>query len=72
MESSKNRINGLSNIMLSGQPWEGISSSKYLGSMVACDNDVMVDMKEKIVAGNRCLRALDNVLKARYIAKKIK
>jgi hypothetical protein len=38
--------------------------------MVAYNNDVMVDIKEKIAVGNRCLRALDNVLKARYIAKK--
>jgi hypothetical protein len=70
MESSKNRTNGLSNIMLNGQPYEGISSFKYLRSMVAYNNDVMVDIKEKIAAGNRCLRVLDNVLKVRYIAKK--
>jgi hypothetical protein len=31
----------------------------------------MVDIKGKMAAGNRCLCALDNVLKARYIAKKI-
>jgi hypothetical protein len=72
MESSKNRTNGLRNITLNGQPHEGISSFKYLGSMVAYNNDVMVYIKEKIAAGNRCLRALDNVLKAKYITKKIK
>jgi hypothetical protein len=70
MESSKNRTKGLSNIMLNGQPYEGISSFKYLDSMVAYNNGVMVDKKEKIAAGNCCLRALDNVLKARYVAKK--
>jgi hypothetical protein len=32
----------------------------------------MVEIKEKITAGNHCLRALDNVLKARYIVRKIK
>jgi hypothetical protein len=72
MESSKNRTNGLSNIKLNGQPYEGISSFKYLGSIVAYNNDVMVDIKEKIAAGNRCLCALDNVLKARPTAKEIK
>jgi hypothetical protein len=72
MESSKNRTNGLSNIMLNRQPYEGISSFKYLGCMVAYNNDVMVDIKEKIAAGNRCLHALDNILKAKYVAKKIK
>jgi hypothetical protein len=72
MESSKNRTNGLSNITLNGQPYEAVSSFKYLGSTVANDNDVMVEMKETIAAGNRALRALDNVLKARYIVRKIK
>jgi hypothetical protein len=32
----------------------------------------MVDIKETIAAGNRCLCALDNVLKARYIATEMK
>jgi hypothetical protein len=32
----------------------------------------MVVIKEKIAAGIRCLRALDKVLKARNVAKKIK
>jgi hypothetical protein len=72
MESSKNGTNGLSNITLFGQTYEEVSSFKYLGSIVANNNDVMVDIKEKIAAGNRCLCALDNVLKARYIGKKIK
>jgi hypothetical protein len=70
MDISKIRTNGLSNIMLNGQPYEGISNFKYLGSMVAYNNDVMFDIKEKLAAGNRCLRALNNVLKTRYIAKK--
>jgi hypothetical protein len=65
MESSKNRTNGLSNIMLNGQAYKEVLSSKYLGSIVAHNNDVMVDIKEIIAAGNHCLHALDNVLKAR-------
>jgi hypothetical protein len=61
MESSKNRTNRLRNITLNGQPYEEVSSFKYLGSMVEYNNDVMVDIKEKIATGNRCLHALDNV-----------
>jgi hypothetical protein len=71
MESSKNKTNGLRN-MLNGKSYEEVSSFKYLGSMVAYNNDVMVDIKEKISTGNCCLSALGNVLNARYIAKKLK
>jgi hypothetical protein len=48
MESSKNRPNELSNIMLNGQRYEEVSSFKYLGSAVAYNNDVIVDIKEKL------------------------
>jgi hypothetical protein len=41
-------------------------------SMLTYSNDIMVEIKERTASGNRCLKALNSIMKARYISKKVK
>ena len=68
-----NRKNDVTNsIVINGATYEKVSCFRYLGSTVTESNDIIVEIKEKIAAGNRCLRSLDRIMKARYISKRVK
>jgi hypothetical protein len=57
-------VNG---IAIGKKSFEEVLSFKYLRSLVTGSNGSTVDIKEKIVVGNRCFYALGSVLTARYI-----
>jgi hypothetical protein len=48
--------------------FEKIETFKYLGSTVTTDNNVSVEIQVRLMAGNRCHYALQNVLKSKNIS----
>ena len=51
--------------------WSNISF-KNLGSNITQNNNVTLEIQERIASGNRCFYALSKIMKARYISKKLK
>ena len=59
-------------IELNGARYEQVQNFKYLGSTVTANNEMIVEINEKLASGNRCLRALNKIITSRYISNKIK
>ena len=72
MRNLKNYNNNTNKVILNYVPYEEVSNFKYLGSLVTYNNDIMVEMQDRTASGNSCLRALDNIMKAGYVSKKVK
>ena len=72
MRNIKNYNNNTNKVILNYVPYEEVSHFKHLGSPVTYNKDIMVEMQGRTSSGNRCLWALDNIMKARYISKKVK
>jgi Reverse transcriptase (RNA-dependent DNA polymerase) len=49
--------------------FEGVTSFKYLGSLVTSDNDVTVDIKARLVAANKAFFAVRFLLKSKYLSR---
>jgi hypothetical protein len=45
---------------------------KYLGSLVTNTDEVEAEIKERIIAGNKCYHALCHLLKKRYITQSLR
>ena len=60
------------NRILNGASYEEVRNFRYLGSMVSRNNDIQIEIKEKLATGNRCLRSLNKIIQSRYISKKVK
>jgi hypothetical protein len=45
---------------------------KYLGSLITNANEVEAEIKVRIIAGNKCYRALGHLLKKRYITQALR
>ena len=70
---NKSNVHSVPNtIVLNDVTYEDVSSFNYLGSIITNNNNILAEIKGKITAGNRCLRALDRLMKARYISRKVK
>ena len=59
-------------MILNDVPYEGVAYFKYLGSLVTYNNNIMVEIKDRIASCNHCLQPLANIMKDRYISKKVK
>jgi hypothetical protein len=71
MRIIKNYNNNTNKVILNDVPYEAVSHFKYLGSLVTYNNDIMVEMQDRSASGNSCLQALENIMKARCISKKV-
>ena len=70
---NKSNVHSVPNtIVLNDVTYEDVSSFNYLGSIITNNNNILAEIKGKITAGNRCLRALDRLMRARYISRKVK
>ena len=72
MRNIKNYNNNTHKVILSDVPYEKVSHFKYQGSPVIYNNDIMVEMQDRTASGNSYLRALDNIMKVRYLSKEVK
>lgn len=59
-------------VSINGCNYEEVDTFKYLGVLITQGNTADMDMRHKIAAGNRCLRALNKTMSSRYISKKAK
>jgi hypothetical protein len=59
-------------IMVAGMCVEVSSKFKYLGATITADNSVGNEIRERIMAGNRCYFALHGVFKSRNISRRSK
>ncbi|PSN43253.1 hypothetical protein C0J52_25287, partial [Blattella germanica] len=62
---NKNGVN------INGCNYEEVDTFKYLGVLITQGNTADMDMRHKIAAGNRCLRALNKTMSSRYIISNI-
>ena len=51
---------------------EGVQSFKYLGSTITSDNEIDIEIAERIGSGSRCAYALNKVLTSRRVSRKTK
>jgi hypothetical protein len=58
-------------IELMGKKYEEVESFKYLGSVMTSSNDINMEIKSKLAAGNKCYYTLGPILK-RSISQSIK
>jgi hypothetical protein len=52
--------------------FEKTETFKYLGSLVTVDNNISADIQARLMAGNMCYYALQNVLRSKNISRKAK
>ena len=72
LASSRTRQIGERFMECNNYKFERVKDFKYLGSVITEDNNVEVDIKAKIAAGNRCYYALSQYLRSRTLSRKIK
>lgn len=72
MNNITTRDNTVKTVVLNEVTFEKVSRFRYLGSIVTEDNNILTEIKDKIAIGNRSLRALDKIIRTRYISKKMK
>ncbi|XP_039299202.1 uncharacterized protein LOC120355027 [Nilaparvata lugens] len=69
------RIDGQENerqLVMGNSIFERVDEFKYLGAMITHRNEVQVDIKAKLSAGNRCYYAMKHFLNSRLITRKVK
>jgi hypothetical protein len=57
---------------ISGQKYEKVEMFKCLGSLVTNLNDIEIEIKTRLTAGNKCYHALGHILKKRCISRSMK
>lgn len=60
------------NVTINNYNFERVQRFKYLGAVITDDNDVTEEIKSRIQSGNRCLFALDKLIKSRNLTRSSK
>jgi hypothetical protein len=61
-------INTVNQLQIGEYEFEKTETFKYLGSLVTADNNISAEIKARLIAGNRCYCALQNVLKSKTLS----
>lgn len=68
----KGRFQGVRDLEGEREKYERVVQFKYLGALMTEDNDVSVEIKARLAAGNKCYYAFNKLLKSSSLSRRLK
>ena len=62
----------LRHIMVGGNSYKKVKTSKYLGSLLTCQNYIHEEIRCRFKAGNSCYCSVQTLLSSRFLSKNLK